>query len=538
MAESKQATQEGPAWTSIVLVVLPVLYLASAMILRADGGPFWIWHAIDPSYFYLFDAVNLVNLTSPDHIAHPGTTVQAIGALVLLAVQGFADAETITERVLADPETHLRAISTVLYVINAVGMLMVGFVAHRAVGGLMPALLVQVGPFASTVIVRHGLYAKPETLLIFVALMLAFVTLLAVRPGALENRRTGLAVAFGVVAGFGVATKLSAAPLFLLPIFLLWNVRLLVIYALSSVVAFAIFMLPAVGAYDEFVAWVGQLAMGSGYFGGGEQTFIDLEKYPRYVFKMFSRPVLFVPIILGLLILLEAWRRGRKGQEIPRLEMRALAGVVVAQIIQILIVAKHPSAHYIIPTIVLSGLTVALIYRVISKLAKVSPRARFWSREIVSVVFGVYLLAQGMAIVAQDFELREWRADAESVDNSKFKQCVQVYFQFASDPAYALLLSNYISQGKLADRIAPHIAPNELWFDVVSGTFRDLFGQTEMLDALADYPCAFFRGQDRSFMENYIRENAPGFVVSDACSTDVEAIFTAGVDCQGNLTGN
>jgi len=186
---------------------------------------------------------------------------------------------------------------------------------------------------------------------------------------------------------------------------------------------------------------------------------------------------------------------------------------------------------------VLSGLTVALFYRVVSELANASARVRFWSREVVALIFGVYLLVQGAAIVAQDFELREWRSDAATVDNSKFGQCAQVYFQFASDPTYALLLANHITNGKLADRIAPHVAPNHLWFDVVSGTFRDLFGETDMLDALAEYPCAFFRGTDRSIMETYLGENVPGITFSDTCSTDVEAVLTTGVDCQGNLTG-
>ncbi len=537
MADNEQAKSEGAVWTWIVLVVLPVVYLSSAIILRTDGGPFWIWHAIDPSYFYLLDSLNLINLTTPGHVAHPGTPVQSIGALVLLAVQGFADADTITARVLADPETHLRAMSTVLYVINAVGLLAVGLAARGALGGLMPALLVQAGPFASTVIARHGLYFKPETFLVFAALMLALVTLLAVRSGALEKHRTGFAVAFGIVAGLGIATKFSAAPLYVLPVFLLWGVRPLVIYAGVSVVSFVFFILPAIGAFDEFFAYMSQVFMGSGHFGGGEQTIIDLEKYPRDVLRMASRPILLVPIILAPLALLEAWRRSRKGQEVPGLVMRALGGVVLAQALQILIVAKHPSAHYLVPTIVLSGLTVGLFYRLVSELASVSPRARFWSREVVAVVFGVYLLVQGAAFVAQDFELREWREDAVSVDNSKFGQCAQVYFQFASDPAYALLLSNHITHGKLADRIAPHIAPNVMWFDVVSKTFRDLFGETDMLDALVEYPCAFFRGQDRSIMESYLRETIPGIAFSDACSTDIEAILTAGVDCQGNLTG-
>ena len=537
MADSEQARSEGAVWTWVVLVILPALYLTYALILRADGGPFWIFHAIDPSYFYLLDAVNLINLNTTGSFAHPGAPVQSIGAMVLAAFHGFADADTITDRVLADPEPHLRAISTGLYVINAVGLLAVGLVARSALAGLMPALLVQAGPFASSVIFRHGLYAKPETFLIFTALILAVVTLLAVRPGALEKRPTVFAVMFGIAAGLGIATKLSAAPLYVLPVFLLWGVRPLVIYGAVSAVTFVVLTLPVVGGYGEMASWIGKLAMGSDHFGGGEQTFIDLENYPRDVIRMASRPVLLLPIVLTPFALLEAWRRARRGQDVPRPVMRALGGVVLAQFVQIVVVAKHPDAHYLVPNIVLSGLSVALFYRLVSQLVTVSPRVRFWSREAVAVVFGIYLLVQGATIVAEDFQLREWRADAESVDNSKFGHCAQVYFQFATDPTYALFLANHVTKGRLADRIAPYVAPNVLWFEVVSGTFRDLFGEADMLDALAEYPCAYFRGQERGIMETYLEENAPGVTFSDACSTDLETVLTAGVDCQGKLTG-
>lgn len=537
MAESKANQGKGSIWAAIALLVLPVLFLVSALVLREDGGPFWIWHAIDPSYFYLLDSVNLVNLTTPGHVAHPGTPVQAIGALVLWSIHGFADPEVLIEAVLSDPETYLRAISTVLYVLNGVALVAVGFAARAALGGLMPALMVQAGPFVSTVIVRHALYVKPETLLVFASLALAFVTLLALRPGALERRRIGFAVAFGMVAGFGVATKISAAPLYILPVFLLWGARPLAVYAISALAGFILFILPAAGAFDIFLSYFSQIAMGSGHFGMGEQTVIDFAVYPHAVVKLFSRPVLSVPILLSGAALAIAWRRKTRGLDIPALSVRALAGVILAQVLQILVVAKHPSAHYILPTLVLSGLTLALLYDVVAKIGIGSTRVRFWARESTAILFSVFLLAQAAAVVAQDMELREWRAEAGRIDMADFNQCLRVNFQFASDPVYALFLGNYVTRQKLSDRLAVLAPPDAVWFEVVSRTFRDWHGELDMLEALAEYPCAVFRGSERSSMESFLKESTPGVTYHDGCSTPYETILTTGVNCRGELTG-
>lgn len=538
MADADPVRQAGPTWEWSVLLLLPLAYLVSALVLRAGMGPFWIWHAIDPSYFYLLDSTNLVNLTTPGHVAHPGTPVQAIGALVLWVMHGFAGADSIIRAVVADAETHLRAISTVIYGLNALALVAAGGAARLAFGGVLPALMVQSGPFVSSVIVRHGLYVKPEALLISAALALAVVTLLALREGRLEGNRRRYAIAFGIVAGFGVATKVSAAPIFVLPVFLLWGVRPLATYAVASAVSFIVFTLPMAGAYGEFFSWIDRVAMGSGHFGQGAQTVIDFAHYPRDVVRMFSRPVQFVPAVLSLIALALAWRRRSEAPPAQKLAVRALAGTVLALVVNAFVVAKHPAAHYLVPSLVLSGLTIALLYRVVAGLGFGSVRVRHRAWQTVVVVFSVFLIVQAVSVTKQDVELNHWRAEAMSVDDTKFGQCARIYFQFASDPIYALFLGNYITRQKLTDWIARRAPANDFWFDVVSRQFRDARGPRDLAEVLVQYPCAFFRGTDRAIMETYLQANVPGFVVHDVCSTRDESVLTAGVNCKGELTGH
>ncbi|MFA6022428.1 MAG: hypothetical protein WC722_19390 [Rhodospirillales bacterium] len=537
MADADSVQRADPTWEWVVLLALPVGYLVSALVLRANMGPFWTWHAIDPSYFYLLDSANLVNLTTPGHVAHPGTPVQVLGALVLWVMHGFAGADATIRAVIADPEVHLRAIGTVILGLNALALAAAGGAARLAFGGVLPALMVQSGPFVSRVIIHNGLYVKPESLLIFAALALAAVTLWALRDDRLAGHKRGFAIAFGVVAGFAMATKVSAAPLFVLPVFLLWGVRPLATYAGVAAVSFVVFTLPAAGAYDQFFSWMGRVATGSGHFGEGPQTVIDVARYPRDVIRLFSRPVLFVPLVLSLVALTFAWHRRSKASARQQVAFRALAGLVLAQILHVLVVARHPSAHYLVPSLVLSGLAMALLYRVVAGMGIGSARLRRHAWQTVIAVFSVFLIAQAVAVARQDLELHHWRTEAMSIDNARFRQCARVYFQFASDPVYALFLGNFITRQKLTDRIARRAPANDFWFDVVSRQFRDAQGPRDVAEVLVQYPCAFFRGQDRAIMESYLRENVPGFAVRDVCSTRDETVLTSGVDCTGELTG-
>lgn len=511
-------------WEWLIVLLLPAAYLASGLILRDSMGPFWIWHAVDPSYAYLLDAANLVNLTAPGQIADPGTPVQVLGALVLWVMHGFAGADAIVRAVIADPEIHLRAIATVILGLNTVALVAAGGAARLAFGGVLPALMVQSGPFVSSLVVRHGLDVKPESLLVFVALALAAVTLWALNGDRLAANKRAFAIAFGVVAGLGMAGKLSAAPLVLLPVFLLAGWRPLAIYGAAFVLSFVVFTLPAAAAYGDMLASLGGLP-------------IDLDAYARQGLKLFSRPVLFMPLALSLIALLAAGHRWEVADAGQRLAVRALAGVVLAQIAHVLLIARQPNTPDLVPSLVLSGLTLALLYRVVAGLGLGSPRVRRYAWQTVVVFFTLFLIGQAVAVARQDLELHHWRAEATSVDDTRFGQCARIYFSLASDPVYALFLANDITGERLTEGIARRAPANDFWFDGASRQLRDARGPRDLAEVLVQFPCAFLRGRDRRAMESYLGETVPGFVVRDVCSTRDEAVLTSGVDCQGELTG-
>ena len=183
------------------LVVLPVLFLVAEFALRAAGVPYWLWWNLDPSYGYLIDGIDIAQGLAPSFSDHPGTPVSCIVALVIWLSGGAGAA-------FGSAETVLGRASDILFALDAAAMLIVGWTVWRRFGSLVPALAAQGAPFATMLALRHGIDVKPEPLLLFAVMLLAA----AMVEEAVAPRRASL-LALGAAAGFGIACKVTFAPL-------------------------------------------------------------------------------------------------------------------------------------------------------------------------------------------------------------------------------------------------------------------------------------------------------------------------------------
>ena len=532
----------GASWA---LLVLPACFIAAVTVLGTHAGPFWMWYGLDPDYFYLFDALNLVNLTTPGHIAHPGVTVDALGALVLWATHLGAGAEEITQAVLAAPEAHLRLIAALIIGLNAAALLALGAAGYAVLKSLLPALILQMGPFLSMLVLKQGFHVKPEALLIFSTVMLGMVTVLALGPGVLQRRRLVLATAFGVVVGFGVATKVTFAPLWLLPVFVLASWRAVGVYGALSLISFIFFTMPAIGAFEAFIEWMTRVAMASDVHGRGAATVIDFSRYPQSVLNLFSRPVLHVVFLASVVTLAVLWWRGRRGQAAPgpetQVTARALAGVCAAQFAQILLIAKHPSAIYLLPTLVLAALAAALLYRLLVGLRLDAGPARRLYDRVVAALLALLVVAQAFGVIKTDREFGGLRAAAGALDNDRFAACARIYFLHASSPSFAFYLASHVTGQTFAGRLAERMPSNDFWLEnwerPETVQLRDWKGPRDLVQVLDSYSCAYVRGSFGERAAAYLTEAAPGVAFDTSCSTGREFVYTLGVDCGGNVTG-
>ncbi|MCH7936110.1 MAG: hypothetical protein IH994_03335 [Proteobacteria bacterium] len=526
-------------WT---LLALPLCYIAAALWVRSQGGPSWLWFNLDPDYFYLLDALNIVNLTTPGHVYHPGTTVEWLGALVLRAANPGASADAITGAVLADPETHLRLIGTVFIVLNALGVLVLGAVGWRVFGDLPAAAFLQLAPFISTVVLKHSIYVKPEALLLLTVLMLAAVAVLTLQPGLLERHKGRFAAAFGVIAGFGVASKITAVPVFLLPLFVLGGVRPRILYGVWALAALIVFTLPALGAYDVFFAWMAKVSHGTSAYGGAPGA-TDWGVYVKGILKLFKRPAFHVVFILSGLTLIGAWWRSRQGRPAPVPEVRLLAGIWVAQLAHVLLVAKQPNAIYMIPSFVLIPLALVLAWRLMSGMLADRPAAMRVLGPGLAVLLAALVAAQGYGVSKLGRQLGRDHKAALSIDNGRFERCARINLYASSNPSFALMLGDYVTGSRFSERLAVLRPANdywlEHWWDQSRLVLRGWRGPEDITQVLNRYPCVVYRGTHwyrpphRRILDLLMPKAVPGIKFDAICKAGKETIATAGVDCDG-----
>lgn len=517
------------------LLVLPVLFFAAALALRHAGGPFWDWHVVDPSYFYLFDSLHVARLTPPGHSYHPGVPVQLIGGIVLRLAHPLASGDALAARVLDDPEAHIRLISNVLLALNACAILAAGAAARALTGNLALALFLQAGPFLSMVILKNAYHAKPESLLIATALALS-VAVLATGYGKKETDTSYRpAVAFGIIAGFGVATKLTAAPIFLLPIFLLGGVRGIAVYGLAAAAAFAVFLVPALPNIPRAADFALTTLTHAGAYGGGAKGVIDFAVYPRAVVSVASRPIVHLQLVFGAAALAIAFWRRRRGLPVPGFETRALAGLTLAVAAQVLAVAKQPTANYMVPAYMQLPLAAILFYRFVAGLSLGGAVLRRRAAVGVAVVLGAVVVLQGTAVRREYRDLAEKRMYARSIDDGRFAACARIYFFPASGRSFALFLGNWWTGSRFGDAVAARVPANDLWFEQNTMDLRDAHGSRDLAPVLAESPCVFMRGGSSRPILAFFARHAPGFAFDSSCTRRDETIFTRGVDCRGNL---
>lgn len=522
------------AW---VVLVLPVALAGTLFQLRAGAGPFWQWNLLDPSYFYLLDALNLLNGEAPGHVFHPGVTVQAIGALVLGAMNLVTPGDA-TAAVLDDPERYLRLLSDVVIVLNALTLVAVGLAGRRAFGAWLPGFVCQLAPFMSTIVLKHAFLPKPEAFLVAATSVLIALMLLALRPA--DGGTSRLAAGFGIVAGFVAATKITAVPVLIVPLFLLRGAKAWSVYGVTAAVAAALFVMPAWGSIDIFLDWIGKVAVGAGPHGSGARTVIDLAAYPEAFAKILKRPSLRVPLILAALAFAAVWWRRRLGWPVPGAEAWALAAVSAATLAQTALVAKQPTAFYMIPSYMLGAVSVLLSVRLLWALRPEGLRLPVAPASLAAGLFAVAVAAQAAGAVRLSHQLGELREQAASIDNDAFEKCARVYIYSASAPVYAMFLANKVTGERFTHELKERFPANDYWIDDwwtwEPTVLRNWDGEQDFAVVRASYPCLFMRGNRPNGLRRFLERQGAAGDFDYSCTAGLEQFATLGVDCRGNPT--
>ena len=249
--------------------------------------------------------------------------------------------------------------------------------------------------------------------------------------------------------------------------------------------------------------------------------------------KLFKRPALHVVFILAILILaLRAWRH--KNSEIYfGAKAWLLVGIVVSQLAHVMLIARQPNAMYMIPSFILIPLAIILVWHLGQEFIPKNLGG------IVAALFLVLIITQGSAIIRLGLAQAEKSKVARSIDMSLFKSCAKIYSYSASSPFYALLLADFVTKGRMANKLAmqstDHVFWLEHWWDQSRIVLRNWHGPVEISGVISKYPCLAIRASHWYILERLIPSIRPKITFDELCLTGDETLAVKGVDCAGRI---
>ncbi|MCB9023618.1 MAG: hypothetical protein H6542_03560 [Lentimicrobiaceae bacterium] len=381
------------------LLVIPLILFLTSLDTINSRDKTWYGGGYDPEYAYLFNALNVVEFRQIGHIDHPGTTMQITGGIVLKVAWMFDPrGENLTNAVMAEPEHYLRILNVATSVIGSFALFLLAFFLYRRTKNIGFAFILQLTPFISGFVLFNGFTrVTQEVMQMIAAFALASVSLIWYFQQG-EKHPKKFIILFGVISGFGMASKILFAPLLIIPFVLLNTLKGKLWYILVSCIAFVVFTLPIVRLYPNMLYWIYKLFIHTGQYGAGSTGVIDWSRYPDALFNLFKvSPVLAAIFGVSILVLLTfpVIRLVKKSCPDAR-AARLLAAVIIAQAIGYLLVAKQPKESYLLPYESIVAVNVVIIlYLIMSFLHQKT--FKFLATGFVTLVLVVAVIPYGIA---------------------------------------------------------------------------------------------------------------------------------------------
>jgi hypothetical protein len=327
---------------NLVFAIVPAFLLLFMLFLLTEIHAFYqVW--LDPVYAYLMNGLTFA-LGSNDigHIDHPGTPLQLLVALLIRFLYIFGQSHDLATDVLTHPESYLHFISIVLIAFNCLALWLVGVAANRFIKNRSLAVIVQLAPLLVFQVVNFMPIVACETVVVFSSLAIVSGLLLHEMP---EERKGFWLVWIAFFSALMVATKISTAVMLILPFLFFANNMQRIKFTFLILILAILFVLPVWEKLSNLTGFLAKMATHTGQYGSGEAKWFDATIYLRSLGQMiakewtFALHVLLIPV--GWLVI---FRRKLKGQ-MPRIYL----ALSVATLLQMAVVARHYSFHYLMP---------------------------------------------------------------------------------------------------------------------------------------------------------------------------------------------
>ncbi|HKI88341.1 MAG TPA: hypothetical protein VKA38_04880, partial [Draconibacterium sp.] len=384
------------------------------------------------------------------------------------------------------PLLFVNTIHFVLVVLNALILLLLGYVATKKTGSVWMALLLQVITFISANTLDHvWTKVSPEPVLFFITCTYVIFILLVYADNRFSLKYVFL---FALITGAGLATKATFLPLMLFPTILFPGIKKKLIYIGSVVVSFVFFTIPAIPQYKQMYFWFRDLIDHTGKYGHGQKGFIDASTFFPNILKIIeNNPIFGTVAILSFLVLIIYFFQTKRnaGENKLQMEARILLALTITNIFGILLVAKHYHAnHYLIPVMLLTGISIFFILKILLKTDKIVLPVLV----IALIVFLSFKISPKIKYADKGYQITNEELDStrQLLDKNYADYTKIYYYPYSLNKFSALNFGDVNTKHKLLPYLK-EIYPNTLFYNFNHQIFQVWNGEISLDDIIKLY---------------------------------------------------
>lgn len=465
------------AWLKIlILASIPMLLFLTSLETIREREKVWYGAGYDPEYAYLFNSLNVATFRLVGHFDHPGTPMQVYGALIL---QGswllHHNGDSLTQDVLSRPEDYLRLLNVATAMLAAMAVFIAGFFILRRTGNFWHALILQLIPFISGFILYNAFARITQEAMLMIASLAMATALVDWLVNSTPQKENRYAKAFGIISGFGMASKILFAPLLIIPFIILANLKSRKRYLLFTAGSFVVFTLPILTLYPNMAWWVIKLFVFTGQYGSGSVGLVDTLSYPQNLWwTLLANPALSTLTAVVLMWLMVQFIIKRSIKALLQTKAnRLLIALISAILIGFLMVAKQPKESYLLPYEMIASVLMIIVFSKIVDI-RIMKKKRVWISALLTLTFAGFVVPAGLVAKKKIYSPDKnhlwetsWLATEAASENS-----IRIFAHPASSPEAALFFGNAYSHWRYTELLR-RLHPNTYLYNIAENKIVD-----------------------------------------------------------------
>ena len=507
-------------------LIVPLIIIFTFIKLNDARGPYYLAYNSDPEYACLLNFLKVSEFKQPNHIEHPGTPLQLLGAILIKIKNITRNSSDVPFDVITNPEQYIFHINILLMLLVATITLFLGIFTYRLTRNIWYSIILQLSVFYTSNTYLELVRVRPDHLLLSISLMFVIIIISLLRANLLQKINNYI-IAFSIISGLGLATKFVFFPILIIPFIVLPHFKNKVKYVYGTIIAFIVFTIPIIQQYPQLLRWIGRLFIHSGRYGSGSSTIIDFSQYFNNIAaELTSNAIFSIVLLIAIVFLFIVMLLPKLRKNSFNLEFKILIAVVSAQLVQLLLVAKHYNAHYLIPSLMLSGITIVLLLINIEN--KFNPKINKIVLRIGSIIglmiFTFYSVITAYTISSNLEIVKNNSLSLMKEVEKKYSDYIKIYYFRSSSLVYALKFGNDFAGNEyslLLNRYYPNNYFYNIWSKNYNGFGIDNLSFEEVID---NHSKIIFQGT--SFEKQYYKEGyKPNVQLRDVYNGESETIY-------------